>query len=102
MKRIFFILTAFVVLLSACAPKNAYYETPALGLAPMSMESTDSANYSQGVAPAPSETVERMVIKNASLTLVVTDPRTSQDDIQTIVENLGGYIVSSELYTSTS
>ena len=44
------------------------------------------------------ETQIRMVIKNASLSIVVEDPAVSLDLISVMAERLGGYVVSSNLY----
>jgi hypothetical protein len=42
--------------------------------------------------------VERLVIKNASLNLVVADPGESMDRIGSLAEEMGGFIVSANLY----
>jgi len=53
--------------------------------------------------PAPaSGAVERLVIRNASLTLVVTDPYASAENIRRLADDLGGYVVTSSLYTTIS
>ncbi len=44
------------------------------------------------------ETQIRMVIKNASLSIVVEDPSASLDMISFMAESLGGYVVSSNLF----
>lgn len=44
------------------------------------------------------ETQIRMVIKNASLSIVVEDPSASLDMISVMAESLGGYVVSSNLF----
>lgn len=43
-------------------------------------------------------TQERLVIRNANLTLVVTDPTASVDAISKMAEEMGGFVVSSYLY----
>jgi len=42
--------------------------------------------------------VERIVIKNADLSIVVKDPAASMNAIGTLAEGMGGFIVSSQLY----
>lgn len=43
---------------------------------------------------------ERMVVRNADLAIVVKDPETSMDEIAKLAEELGGFVVSSNLYQS--
>jgi Domain of unknown function (DUF4349) len=43
-------------------------------------------------------TADRLVIRNANLTLVVTDPTTSVAVITKMAEDMGGFVVSSSLY----
>jgi hypothetical protein len=45
--------------------------------------------------------VERMVTRNANLTLVVTDPAQSIDDITQMAQDMEGYVVSSNIYVTT-
>jgi hypothetical protein len=45
-----------------------------------------------------SESPMRMVIKDASLSIVVEDPGVTMDAISTLADTLGGYVVSSNLY----
>lgn len=48
-------------------------------------------------------TIERIVIKNADLSIVVAEPSAALDTIGKMAENMGGFIVSSQLYkTRTS
>jgi hypothetical protein len=46
--------------------------------------------------------VERIVIRNANLTIVVVDPGQSMTAITRTAETLGGFVVSSNLYKTTS
>ena len=43
---------------------------------------------------------ERMVIRNADLSIVVKDPETAMTEITRLAEELGGFVVSSNLYQS--
>jgi hypothetical protein len=57
----------------------------------------DSASGSAVANSAP-QSVERMVIQNANLTLTVADPQTSLTEIDNLAKSLGGYVVSTNLY----
>ncbi len=46
--------------------------------------------------------IERMVIKNAHLAIVVAEPSTTMDDIMHMAEQMDGYVVSSNLWETTS
>ncbi|HRF49999.1 MAG TPA: DUF4349 domain-containing protein [Anaerolineales bacterium] len=55
--------------------------------------------YSEpAAAPAPQDSVGRLVIKNATLNLVVRDPQASIESITALAERLDGYVVSSQTY----
>jgi hypothetical protein len=51
--------------------------------------------------PATNTTIERLVIKNASLSLAVDDPEASMDRITALADELGGYVVSAYMYQIT-
>jgi hypothetical protein len=53
-----------------------------------------------GVSDA-AQTVERIVIKNGSLTIVVPDPSKSMENISAMAEEMGGFVVSANLYKQT-
>jgi len=84
--------------------------------APMAAESfaLDSGGgvdmaYEQSVASSNAATgdttsladVERKIIKDANLSIVVTDPVQSMDDITVLAEQSGGYVVSSNIYQNS-
>ncbi|MBE9524156.1 MAG: DUF4349 domain-containing protein [Chloroflexi bacterium] len=46
--------------------------------------------------------IERMVLKNAHLSIVVAEPSTTMDDIMHMADGMGGYVVSSNLWETTS
>src|SRR5512146_377277 len=52
-------------------------------------------------AAQPPET-DRLVIKNADLTIVVADPAGGMSTIMTMANTMGGYVVSSKSYKTTS
>ncbi len=51
-------------------------------------------------AKSVANTVERMVIRNADLSVVVKDPEKSMEEIGKMAEAMGGYVISSNLYQS--
>lgn len=48
------------------------------------------------------QSADRLVIKNANISVVVDDPAQSMDDITALAEELGGFVVNSNLYQSTT
>jgi hypothetical protein len=104
-KRIFLSLIVFALLLSACSPA-------APGSATQSMDrASASEGYAAPAAPAYNNSksvdeyayeapaaVERVVIKNASLEIIVQDPVSSVDAISRMAEEMGGFVVSSNTY----
>ena len=63
----------------------------------MAEESAQNSDYSTtGV------TAERIVIKNANLSIVVTDPAVSMDAISKIATGMGGFVVNSNIYKTTT
>lgn len=97
------------LLLSACAParsSNPAWEEAASApseapLAPdMEMPATDTS--SGGSLPVMNEPQTRLVVRNANLTIVVGDPAKGMDEIARIAESMGGFVVSSQLYKSTT
>ncbi len=51
-------------------------------------------------APVPAASVERIVIQNADLAIVVSDVEGRMKEIQLMAEQMGGFVVSSSLYQS--
>ncbi len=49
---------------------------------------------------AQAQTQERMVIENADLAIVVTDPKTRMAEISKLASEMGGFVVSSNIYQS--
>jgi DNA-binding protein YbaB len=79
----------------------SYEMAPAAPAMPMAEESfLKSGGFVSDVAPL-AQQVERKIIKNADLTVVVEDPAQSMKDITALAEGIGGYVVSSNLYQST-
>jgi len=81
-------------------------EMPASAPAPAEFYGEDSAvaydlAYEESANSAPLADVERKIIKNADLSIVVKDPIQSMADITALAEELGGYVVSSNVYQTT-
>jgi hypothetical protein len=74
---------------AGAVPEMAVQEMPA---------EAPSASVSNAVYSGEPVTEDRLVIRNANLTLVVTDPTASVEAISQLAESLGGFVVSSYLY----
>lgn len=111
MKRIsIFLLLALALVLVACAPRlQASRSAPAPQLASPGMVEAPSIAYESdggnaksmdAAAPEPAAPQERMVVKNADVTLVVQDPEAKMSSIASLANAMGGWVVSSNLYQS--
>lgn len=100
------VLVIGVLLVAGCsagfAPQPDYAVSEAPASEPMVKEVFVEVEREAGgfSASAPLPDVERIVIKNASLTIVVDDPSTSMEAIGRMAEEMGGFIVSAQLYQS--
>lgn len=107
------LLLAATIILTACAPaaREVYSEAmlpvaEAMPAAPMNpaefSKSADSMGnaFSDGAAPAAS--MDRLVIKNASISVIVKDPTASLDNVAMMAEEYQGWVVSSNLYKVTT
>ena len=113
-KKLFLTLTLLTLALSACgrmaaeapmayseAAEGDYYYAEEPAMAPMPGEPMyDEANYDIADNTG-TVNVERMVIKNADLSIIVEDPSTKMDEIGSMAETMGGFIVSSNVYQRT-
>jgi hypothetical protein len=108
------VLLAATLLLSACGvgaksvdfvEERDMYDEPTISMpaeAPAA-ESAADGGYSGGTvgnAVSP-QSAERLVIKNASLSIVVDDPQRSMNALSAMAEGMGGFVVSSYLYQTT-
>ena len=114
-KRIVIVLSALIVVLSACGVKAT--PTPLAqrsgvggGPAPSSDNSLPtqaSENYSsagKGLGsgnPNSPALQDRLVIMNADLTIVISDPQTRVQVISQMATNLGGFVISMNMYQTT-
>ena len=81
------------------APVTDMYAMEAPAAAPLSYDEARQA-VSNGGVDVYQQQVDRKVIKNADLSIVVADPQKSMDAISTMAEELGGYVVGSNIYQS--
>jgi hypothetical protein len=109
-KRIFLSLTILALTLAACGAASPQMLEESRGLvapesAPAPFAPSDAAadtdSYSGNFGPGEAQTVERLVIKNASLSIVVSEPGESLAAIAKLAEDLGGFVVTSNLYQTT-
>ncbi|MFZ5909859.1 MAG: DUF4349 domain-containing protein [Chloroflexota bacterium] len=110
MKRLFVLSLVAMLLVSACGPTLAAAPEQRMDLpiapemmpaAPVdSFESQPASETASGAAGfgAQAASVERMVIKNADLRIVVADPEAKMTAIQVMAEEMGGHVVSSNIY----
>ncbi len=93
------VLAALVV--CACSPAASpapFEQGGESGAAPPMYAEEARDTQSNFAAGAVNLQAERLVIKNASLNLVVADPGESMDRIGSLAETMGGFIVSANLY----
>jgi hypothetical protein len=93
---LFFLILAFAITLAACGSAQAPGD--AFSYAPSSLPlAEDSGNRASNQVGQTDQGGERLVIKNANLTLVVTDPTASMERISRLAEEMGGFVVSADL-----
>lgn len=113
MRKHLIFLSVLAILLSSCAVSSAQYDSEILmesgapmakGINISSDASFGEAEYSVSSASyqepgiQTQESRARMVIKNASLSIVVEEPGTTLEAISDLAADLGGFVVSSNLY----
>ena len=114
MKRLLFIALAATLILSACGGASAseplYFDSGGAPAAPEMMleapmeapaPATDFASNAAGGGFEPAA-VERLVIQNADLSIVVIDPEAKMDDIGKMAEGMGGFVVSKNVFQTTT
>jgi hypothetical protein len=118
MKKIFFAVLIAAFILAACgasrsaeapaqygnaggggAPQDSYAVAPAAP-APITSEGAAKNLVADSSGGAQATTVERLVIQNVDMSIVVSDPKTKMDEIAKLAKGMGGYVVSSNLYQS--
>lgn len=109
MKRIVLISLAAVLILTACAQaakEELSYgfgggEAPAAPMEPMPDVAAEESAPSGGDG-FEAAAVERLVIQNADLSIVVIDPEAKMDEISKMAEDMGGFVVSKNVYQTTT
>jgi hypothetical protein len=77
-------------------------EAPAAAPAPGEFYSSDSSVYDLAYEEsANAVATERLVIQNADLSIVVTDPKARMDEIAQMTKEMGGFVVTSNIYQTT-
>ena len=99
--RMWIAVVALLVLVSACAaPSVAPMPTPAPrpGVA-VEYEAASAADAGARAAlPQTDVSEERMIVRTADLSLVISDTEAAAAQIKTIATGLGGYVVSTQLW----
>jgi hypothetical protein len=103
LSRLVLFLAILATLLAACAgaaapnSQEAYYDQGfAEAPAEAYLEAEDAARFNAISSPLPE--VRRIVIKDASMTIVVDDPSGSMESIARMADDMGGFVVSANLY----
>ena len=118
MKRILFISLATALVLSACgmarAPEPFAPSFDSAGGAAPAMQESMPAAPMEAPAPVANQaastagndfqpaTVDRIVIQNADLSIVVIDPEAKMDAIAKMAEDMGGFVVSKNVFQRTT
>lgn len=79
-------------------PQSAPAAAPTMMYMEESGVAQDSANGSGGGGGVEATSVERIVIQNADLTIVVADVEGRMEQVQKMAQDMGGFVVSSSLY----
>lgn len=98
-------LLVFLIALTACAPASATMApemapgAPSVNMA-MPEEQSRSDGFAGDFGSGTNSTAadQRIVIRNASLTIVVDDPGSSMSVISRMAEEMGGFVVTSDLH----
>jgi hypothetical protein len=108
LKKVAFVLVIISVLLAGCAAASRNYSSPE---APAITTDIQRAASEAGNALAPNKnayaadqsaaSVDRLVIKNATLSIAVDDPLKSMDNISRMADALGGFVVTADMYQQT-
>lgn len=109
MKKTLIVLFLAIFILSGCAStkqqSSESIESPAAEPSyardeyTYAEEAGEKEGYGNGNVDA--SAVERLVIKNAYLSIAVADPTQSLDEIAKLAEGMGGFVVSSNIYQTT-
>lgn len=109
-KKSLVLIVLFTLVLTACAPNRS--ENQGFEVNPVEMNAgappvPDISKEAEGARAFQEEyamvtgdvnPAERLVIRNASLSIVVRDPGAAMDEIISMAEGMGGFVVTSNLY----
>jgi len=115
MKRLLFILLTAALILAGCGASPIQRSFDMTG-APAAEPSMPEMYEAPMEAPAPADgvtsnatgggfepaAIERIVIQNADLSIVVIDPEAKMDEIARMAEDMGGFVVSKNVYQTTT
>lgn len=97
-----FLLVAAVLALAGCAPKPQVVPPVATVVVEKPVEMPVARQPAPTPAPIPmppaAEGEERMLVRTAQLSITVTDTAKAVQEAKAVVEGLGGYVTSSQLY----
>jgi hypothetical protein len=105
-------LAILTLILLGCASARPQVESPSIGEALPGAAPQPGGGAADSFRSAPAEpafnsdqanqaSVERLVIRTANLSIVVHDPSESAKEISSLADELGGFVVSSNVYEST-
>jgi hypothetical protein len=105
------VMILLLLLIAACGAASYELRSPAsapvegVAVSDMAIQAEEVGAPSRSTFGADLETQEqveqRLVIRNANLTLVVEDPAASVAEISALADSMGGFVVSSNLYETT-
>ena len=103
------LISVCALLATACSAFASPLRSESAGAAPKMVASTMAPSAPRVAGEMVSKdigttinTVDRIVIKNASLSLAVVDPTASMQSITNMAEGMGGLVISSNVYKTTS
>ena len=107
LKKIAFVFVILSVLLGGCAAKSTNYSSPESPSITTDLQ-RQSVSSEAGSAPSPDKSayaldqtatsVDKLVIKNATLSIAVDDTLKSMDNISHMADAMGGFVVTADTY----
>ncbi len=85
---------------SAGVPEPEAMEMPAPAMDTLYSEEFAAQNRAGGSSGVEASSVQRIVLKNAQVSIVVADVESRMKEIQVMAQQMGGFVVSSNLYQS--
>jgi hypothetical protein len=107
-KKIFFALLVLSLFLAGCSAATRNYSQPEVETVQemVYVEAPAEAAMAEGeksvyALDQTATTNERLVIKNGTLSIAVDDPLASRDKIARMAEEMGGFVVTADMYQQT-